>query len=223
MRSKLKYLAAGALTILGVAALPSVVSASEPQLHCTSLPCDYTIESTGNAVFSTVDGDTLLCTSTTGSGTASNLTGTTGSVQLKFHGCKEQNTIFKFSCNGPSEPSGTITTNVMTSHSVLISAGTPGVLLTGVNMTFSCAGGIPNAHVTGDMIGDLETANCNTSVTHQTLTFEATSHGQQKYKTTSTPGTFDLISDKGEDGSYSTAAQTGTAHIKWNQAVTLTC
>lgn len=216
-------LASGALTALAFTALPSVASATEPQLHCTSSPCKYTIENTGNSVFSTTDGDTILCTGVTGGGNASSLTGATGTVQLLFHGCKEQNTIFKFNCTGPGQPTGTVTTNEMVTHSVLISAGTPGVLLTGTNVTFSCAGGFSNARVTGDVIGHIETPNCNTAVTHQTLQFEATGHGQQKYKTTDTPGTWDLTSDKGEDTSYSTAAQTGTAHINWNQSVTLTC
>lgn len=225
MRKRLAVVALVGLSFSASMVLPSIASAGEPTRHCTSLPCTYTVQSTGNITISSTDGVAVTCTSLAGNGAAGTLAGTTGTLQLRFHGCKETLTGFGFACSSPDEPSGTMTLNVMPSHNIWIDAAkaTPGIIWTAASMTYRCAGGQPGTRITGNLIGHMETPQCNTSVTHETLSFEASEPGKQKHTTITGSGAFDLISDKDENGTYNTMAVAGTVHINWNQNITLTC
>jgi hypothetical protein len=236
MSKKLMLLAAGALTALAFTALPSAASAGEWENHCTSLPCTFSIQSTGHTVFSTApdpaDGNathTVTCTSTTGSGSQANLTSSTQTVQLLFHGCSEQDTFFHFSCNSAGQPNGTVTTNVLTSHNIWIDAAkkTPGVILTNNSVTFTCAGGFSNTTVTGNIVGELENFTCGKGTTSTTTVFNDTGvHGQMAQKTitgVTAPGTELEANPEHSNGGYVSSAQRGTGHLNWNQTVTPTC
>jgi hypothetical protein len=229
MSKKLMLLVAGVLSALALTALPSVASAGEPTLHCTSLPCTYTVAG-GVAELSTVGGNTVKCTSVTGNGTSTVLSGTTGTVTLTFHECREQVTGFGFSCTGKEQPTRTIKTNSMVTHNVLLAEkakvanGTPGVLVTGANVTFTCAG-FQSFTVTGNVLGHFENPQCNTPTKTYNLEFAVTAHGQQKFKlVTETGNPFDLETNNDTvNGKYETSAQKGTGTLTFNQNVTLTC
>jgi hypothetical protein len=228
MSKKLMLLAAGILSALAFTALPSVASAGTSTLHCAKLPCTGTVTGGVAKLSTTPGGKTVECTSITGNTTQPALTSTTGTAQLTFHECRERTSGFGFSCTGTGQPTRTIQTNVMTTDFVrleTVAPFTPGVLMTGVSVTFTCAG-FQNFTVTGNVIGELEEASTKCGVATKTLklSFVATSHGQQKWKKVTTAGTeFDLTSNNHAGGAYETAAQEGTGTITWPENVTLTC
>ena len=232
MSKKLMALVVGALAALVFTALPGAASAKETALKCEKTPCTFTVAG-GVTTISTVGGDTITCTSVTGSGEAINLVNletTTSKVSLKYHGCKETTTVFKFACTSPGQPSGTITSNAMTGHTVALpgTANENGVLLTDAKTTFTCAGGFARTTVTGNIIGEFETKCGAAASTTQKLNFEATGHGTQAIKTW-TGATFDLILATNHNetpavtSGYETAAKVGTTTLTWNQNVQKTC
>jgi hypothetical protein len=232
MSKKLMLLVVGALAALAFTALPGAASAKETALKCEKTPCTYTAVG-GVSTFSTVSGDTVTCTSVTGSGEAINVVNnetTTSRISLVLHGCRETTTFFKFACTSPGQPSGTITSNNITSHGVAL-PGTPneaGILLTDVKTTFNCAGGFARTTVTGSMIGEFETQCGAAASSTQKLNFEVSSHGKQK-DTIWTGATYDLIAATNHNetptvtSGYETAAKSGTTTLTWNQNVQVTC
>ena len=101
MSKKLKLIVLGALAALALTALPGAASAKETRLDClTGLPCTFTVAGGAMSISST-GGDTVSCTSVTGSGSVATKEATTFTVSLKYHGCKETATAFKFACNSP--------------------------------------------------------------------------------------------------------------------------
>jgi hypothetical protein len=234
MNNKLMLLVAGALAALAFTALPGAASAKETALKCETTPCTFNVAGGVSEFSATPSGDTVSCTSVTGTGKALNLDEkdetTTIEVALKFHGCKETKTIFKFACTTPGQPSGTIVSNAMTGHIIELPS-TPiknGVLLTDSKGTFTCAGGFARTTVTGNVIGVSEEECGAAPSATQRVVFEATGHGAQK-DTTYTGSTFNLIGVTNHNetptssSGYETAAQTGTGTLTWNQNVQVTC
>jgi hypothetical protein len=228
MNKRLVAIVAGALTALAFMALAGTAAAKETKLKCEGEgKCTFTVAG-GQVSFSSHSGDTIICTQEGGVGEIGNLVereSTTGTVQLLYTGCKEQNTIFHFACSNTAT-SGNITTNVMTSHNIAL-PGTPtaaGVLLTNAGVTFTCAGGFASTQVTGSYIGESETP-CNTNTgTVQKLEFQITADGTQKDRiyTGSTFDTEDKTSHTG-GGTYETFAVSSTTTLTYNQNVILTC
>jgi hypothetical protein len=225
MNKKLMLLAAGALSALAFAALPAVASAGEFNVDCTT--CSGTISSTAEATLTTDSGsiaEKIKCTGAT-SGTATQTNGTsTGTVQIVFTGCKDE--FISSQCNSTGI-SGEIKTNVMTSHMVRIDpisgatpTGTPGVLLTGSNVTFTCPVVGVTKTVTGNIIGHWTNPECGKSVASHTVTFGAEGNNQ-KYRQVTTTGTvFNLTS--GSQASDATAsAQIGSGAVAMTS--TFTC
>jgi hypothetical protein len=225
MSKKLMLLAAGAFAALAFAALPTIASASEMTFDCeTGATCSGKIAGGAAALANDKSpGETVSCTSVTGttSGTSGSSTQT---VQLRFHGCKETISGFNFSCNSAGEPTGTITTNVMTGHGITVTANntaTAGILLTGANVTFVCAAFLTKT-VTGNIIGTFTNPQCGTFASSHEINFSATSHGQQADKTY-TGTSYDLIS--GPHGTdTTTSSQTGEGTITYTEnKVKITC
>lgn len=223
MSKKLMVLAAGALAALAFAALPAVASAGEFASDCKSGANCTALVTGGAAELENDAGERISCTSVTGTATVTHNTNT-GSARLLFHGCKETVSGFNFACGNAG--SGTITTNVLTSHGVYLKPNktTPGLLLTGVNVTFACF--IVEKTVTGNILGHIENPECGTFQKHHTVNFEAIQPtGTQKYeKVTETGTAFDLVSGShASDGT--TSSQTGTGHITYQNGdeVKLTC
>jgi hypothetical protein len=205
-------------------ALPAVASAESWQIHPSNV--SFTTSS-GEAKLTTTAGDTVECTSSTGSGAYVSTT-TAENIKLKFHGCKSSGV----SCHSGST-TGTIETNSITAHNVWANkhgTKTRALLLTptsGDFATFRCTvfGIGPTITVTGSVIGEVElTKACNTPATEGHLNFESVAGkpGHQTITTLwNTPGTFDLTSDR--DGTPSTASQDATGSIKFGQEATVTC
>ena len=229
MSKKLMLLAAGVLSALALTALPSVASAGPLTNDCTKLPCTFTVASNSVAKLSTVGGNTVECSSFSGTGSQAALSATSATVQLTFSGCKERKTGFNFPCTGKEQASGVIKTNSLTADYVWLDKlpephGVAGLLMTGVNTTFVCAG-FQNFTVTGNVIGELEetATKCTAPSTTQKLNFESTAHGVQKWTQVTTTGTvYNLTSNNDAGGAYEKAAQSGTGTTTWNQSVTLT-
>jgi hypothetical protein len=98
------------------------------------------------------------------------------------------------------------------------------VLITGVGVTWTCAGGFAATQMTGNEIGESEERrNTNTGTVHK-LQFNPTGDGAQSL-TTYTGATFKLESETSHTsgGSYATAAKAGTGTTTFNQNVILTC
>jgi len=226
MNKKLMLLAAGALTALAFAALPTVASAEEYLAHCEVHECVGTITG-GTSSLVSDNGDTITC-SAVGGGTTLTTTSTTGEANLHFTGCREHVTFFTFQCNSAGAAAGTINANGLTYHLVNLEHGgtTPGIKFTNVSVTFECTG-FSKKTVTGSVVGHLtEPANiCNKTVTTHTVHFEqGATTGSQKYKQVTTTGTeTDLIANNDAGGSYTTAAQIASGTIHWNHDVEITC
>jgi hypothetical protein len=230
MNKKLMLLVVGALTALVFTALPGAASAKETKLKCEGAgACTYTVVG-GEVKLSAHGGDTLVCTSESGSGEVTGLNAeresTTGAIQLLFHGCKEQNTVFHFACNTAGQPSGTITTNVMTVHNIAL-PGTPteaGVLLTNLNITMTCAGGFASTQWTGNLIGEWE-AKCNTNTGNvQKWIYNVIAHGTQADRTyTGVSYDLEIKTNHTGSGGYETFAVQSTTTLTFNQNTILTC
>jgi len=214
MKTKLTLLVAGALAALAFAALPAVATAGEFTADCEiGNSCSATIAG-GEANLTNTNNERIKCEKVDGTATQTN-NSSTGNVHLEFTGCHEQVTIFHFACNSPGAASAEIKTNTMTSHLIYIdpltqNAGTPGVLLTGVNVTFECAGAFKKT-VTGNIIGHWSDPLCGSFAKEHTVDFEQSAAGSQKYtQVTTTGAVFDLISNNDTmSGTYLTSSQTG--------------
>ncbi len=236
MSKKLMLLAAGALTALAFSALPIAASAGEFEHHCTSTggvaeECTNMTIASGALEYSNDNHEGYTCTSVTGTATAEK-TGTTGTAKLTFTGCKETVTFFKFSCTNTGT-AGKVETNTLVSHNVYLEPNTqaqtkPGLLLTGVNVTFTCAG-FATKTLTGNIIGIITNSNCTSAVTSMTVKFEklgAATGTTQEWEQITTSGTFfDLIQNNDAGGSYTTSALKGEGTIttRAGQHIRLTC
>lgn len=224
MSKKLMLLAAGALTALAFAALPAVASAGEFPIHCASPSGGNCISNItgGTAELNNTNNEGITCSSVSGTASTPN-NGIVGTAQLTFHGCKA---LTFFNCNSPGQPSGTIKTNVMNSRLVYIDPNktTPGVTLSNINVTFTCAG-FANRTVTGSIIGHFENPRCGQTVASTPVDFQKISNGHQRWTQVTTTGAIDdLIASNDAGGAYVTSSQTGTGTLTSTTGLTaLTC
>lgn len=226
MMKKSMMLISGALAVLAFAALPAIATAGEFTADCEGAPatCSATIAG-GVATLTNTSNEKIECTTSEGTATQTNAS-STGSVSLIFRGCKEKVSGLNFACNSPEAANGVIKTGALQSHLIYIdpNASTPGVLLTGVNVTFSCASFFKKT-VTGDIIGHWTTPQCKSFAEKHEVTFEQSSAGHQKYTqvTTTGPATFDLESNNDNGGPYLTSSQTGTGVLTGAVKSKFTC
>lgn len=225
MNKRLMLLIGGALAALAFAALPAVASAGEFQSDCENgaATCAASI-SGGHAELVNTNGEGITCESVGGTATVTNKS-STGTTKLIFNGCRENVTFFHFSCTNTTT-AGKIETNTLTSHNIYIEPGaqTPGVLLTGVNVTFNCAG-FSKKTVTGNIIGHINQPNCGSFLGSHSISFTQSEPGHQEFTQVTTEGTvFDLESNNDEGGPYVTSSQTGTGTLTYSKTkVKLTC
>ncbi|HVD39470.1 MAG TPA: hypothetical protein VNC16_00505 [Solirubrobacterales bacterium] len=233
MNKKLMLLAAAALSALALAVLPTLASAEEYEAHCrwpSGLPksvCEYSITG-GFAELSDTSGLRIHCKTVGGTGQLTSTT-STGTAILQFKECTDF--VFGTECNNQGAGTKQINTNTFTSHLVNIDPTpitTPGILLTAVNVTFSCPAIGVKKTVTGNIIGHMINpgAVCNKEVSTFEMNFQKAANGQQTVKQVTTTGTiFDLISNNDAGGSYLTSAQTGlgTIHILNGDSLQITC
>lgn len=233
MNKKLTILAAGALTALAFAALPSVAAAGTWNCETTAAAICGTFDGTNKTVTKLTvhnsESEVIECSENTVHGEYK--TKTTGeNLTITFHGCKAPGIG---ECNSPGQPAGTIKTFDLDFHNILIHAGTPGILLTPNTAnkefaTFTCAG-IATIHVAGNgVIGHL-TRTCGTEAAKgalSTLDFDSVAPGTQKWTQITTTGEpFDLVSIKTFFGTTTkTASQDGSGTITFpNSATKVIC
>jgi hypothetical protein len=172
-------------------ALPSVASAGEWTLDRDATDPSFTISGGAGTLTaeSLSDGSTLTveCTGTTGSGSYSSAT--TGTMALKFTGCK--NTGISVSCTSPGEPTGTIVANAHITNVYLKANAdpklrTPGITITGPNAstsatlaTFTCF--FITTTVTGSINGHIESECDESARTTANIEFKSTATEGEPY------------------------------------------
>lgn len=219
-------LAAGVLTALAFTALPSVASAGEFLADCSSgATCSANVSGLNPELEddSASNAGRVGCTSVGGTAVQTH-NSSTGSVELIFHGCKEK--AFGSNCQSVGQPAGTIKTNQLVSHLVYLEhdKSVKGVLLTGVNVTFTCFGGLVQKTVTGNIIGQIENPECGKFKASHSIVFEKTAGVQKWQKVTTTGTAFDLTSGShSSDGTTSGQSGTGTLTYTEGKTVNLTC
>jgi hypothetical protein len=231
MSKKLMLFAAGALSALAFAALPTFASAEELQIHCPAAPCIGTIAATQAEhpiILENDNGERLEGTGeVVGTISINAATTTTGTTELEFKHVIELSSGFKFTCNSPGAAAGIVKTGAITTHFINLTTGgtNPGVLLTGINMTMTCAGGISTKTFTGSIIGTVTEHNCNIMSATNKVTFNiiAGKPGTQEHESW-TGKTYDLFSGS-HASDLTTSAQTGSGAITWqvNNRPVLTC
>jgi hypothetical protein len=205
------------LAALAVVAVPASASAGEFTVDCEDGPsCTAGVHGEAETVeLANTAGERITCT--TVSGTSTQTSGTsTGSIRLTFKGCKEQVTIFKFSCNSAGQGSGIIDTGTLVTHIVNLSSflDAPGILITNFNLTFECTG-FGKKTLTGSLLGriDITESECGKFTPFRLITFLKLFNGQQADKQVTQAGTiFDLISNNDSGGEYKTSSLTFTAN-----------
>ena len=225
MNKKLILLVAGTLSVVAFTALPSVASAGEPIATCfesggttaAKATCTGVVQGTGNTTLEDDNETAIQCSAT--SGTADLTSGTsTGSVSLKFTGCKAA--VF-FTCASPGAASGEIIINNLVTHLIYlhpINGGATtdvGIKITSVNTTFICAS-FANKTVTGKVIGRLTNPECNVAKTNHTVIFEKSGTGIQKYTQATTTGTTTDLTAGSDPADSTTSSQVGEGHIYWD-------
>ena len=225
MTKKLMLLVAGALTALAFAALPAGASAEEMTAHCSAAPCTGKVVG-GALTLSDTSSFAVACSASAGNTSmgAGVTTSSTFTLTIEFTGCADE--AFNTECNNQGAGTKKIVTNALTGHLITVEKGKPataGVLLTGVNLTFSCPSIFITKTVTGNIIGTFEGLTCNSASTSHKLVFAKTAAGQQAHKTW-TGNTFDLTSGS-HSSDNTTSAQTGSATITYNEGktVNITC
>jgi hypothetical protein len=231
MDKKLMLVVTSALTAIAFAALPAAASAGEYLAHCqtgSDTVCTGSIQSTEIFETENTSGERFTCTSVTGTVTA--IGGSPmGTAQLLFHGCREQNTIFKFTCSNTGT-SGDVTTNTLVTELINTAAAPatiPGMLFTGWDATYTCPGFSAKKTV-GSVIGILENSatDCGASRTNHTMVFSESATGVQLNRhITGTGATYELTSSNDAGGAYVPTGLAGTWHINWNTGdkVNVTC
>jgi hypothetical protein len=207
MNIRLSFAFITAIAVLALSGLPSTCLAGEFNADCAAgIECGYTFE--GSEIrFGSLNGFTMGCPRVTGNGTIKSGT-STGSFQLLIHECHETISGFNFKCSSAGQPPGTVTTNSMVTHLVYLdqSRTTPGILLTGMNLTFTCPV-YGSTTITGNMLGHIEDPQCNLFTSQHSISFAASSDGQQKYTQVTTTGTvFDLTANDDSGGEYKTVS-----------------
>jgi hypothetical protein len=180
MRNKTILLALAAVSA-ALFALPAVASATPWHLENPTggFPATGTIAGVGGSSLSTANGETISCTSSSGHVVYEN--STTGTLNLKFHGCKGPLGV---TCTTSGQPSGTIVTTALPIHNVMLPSGQPGILVTPNAATnnfahFSCL--FVSVTVTGNgVLGKITSPACDTKSTSATVDFNATAHGVQE-------------------------------------------
>lgn len=204
------------------AALPAMASA-DPELHNESgtYPITFTGHSVGQTFLTTTANNPVECSSATSHGEFEN--GTTGKVQLLFHGCESSGV----SCRSEGQESGTITTTVLPFHlktnehngetedAVLITSNE------GHFASFTCF--FVSVQVTGNgIVGTITAPDYNTPTKEATLTFESTEPGHQTHKTVEGDETEYTLKSSRSGGTPEPASQDGHGTLTFGEDVTLT-
>ena len=224
MSKKLILSLGGVLATLLLAGVPSGAIAGEFTADCELRATCTATMTMGDIELEDSNGAPFTCER--GEGTASITTNSsTGTMKVIFAGCRELATPFHFTCSNTST-AGRVEVNTLTSHDVYLEpeGETPGILLTGFNVTFTCSGFRQNT-VTGGLIGVLQAPNCGTFQTGHSIAFERSAAGQQAYTQVTTAGpVFQLLINSDDGEPYIATSLTALLTINYvKDRVKLTC
>lgn len=208
-----------ALAVVGAAmvVLPAVASAQSAHLNS---PDEFSIAG-GHSMLTRKDASTVTCTSVSGDGKF--VTTTTGTVDLIFHGCKN-NLGFNCASTGAGHlaSSLTITATGLPFHLIMFATNKPAILVTpneGVFAEFTCLG--VGYKITGNgIIGTITKPACGASDIVQFLNFEGAAGIQSHMSYTGTK--FDLHSKIGGINESTSAIATSPV-LTFNEARKLEC
>jgi hypothetical protein len=213
MKNKMLLLGMGALVALVFAALPAVASAKEWHLHNQSNGVPGAFTSAGGASSLTAEGkQPVKCTSN--SGTGKYTTETTGTIELTFKGCTTEISEGSgaVNCTTSGQATGVVTTNTAVFHNVELEPNPAieplGVLITepvdgsgkGIGFATFVCGGLQTIKVTGNVIGEITSKNCNSmkskSMEINFTTKAGATNPTQKWEQVTTEGpVYDLTAD----------------------------
>ena len=194
MKRKTMLLFAAALSVVAFAALPAAASAFETT-PVISLPegksFPQAFSGTGGAGTLYTEGSEtkVSCKSTTVSGSYTEPHG--GSINVTFHGCKEN--LFSSKCTTSGQTAGTIKTTTLPFHTVYLKPANPekpherpGIDITdnaGHSATFTCAGGLVKIEVRGSVLGTVTAPAIGGTSSSSTINIAATASGQEHTET----------------------------------------
>jgi hypothetical protein len=212
--SKKIMLLALAVASVAMFALPAAASAQE--IHLEGIT---SFSGTAGAGSLTAEGEPIItCESGDVSGTVS-AGGTTGEISLDFTGCHTTVLGFTAKCR----TTGSALDNTIKSsgvfHLITISSGVPGILVTPVVTTITCAG-ISNTVTGGNIIGTITSPACGAKSKSMTTKFVAA--GSVQEHKTYTGSTFNLTAKTGE-GAAKPAGLVSTATVTSEKEGTLNC
>lgn len=171
MLTKLKFTL---LVLVALIASPSVAKPAlgQPQSPCRHLSvCSYSIR--GGVLWFRFGKDIISCRSAMG--TAIWHTHSAGSARLSFHGCREEDTVFKFSCSSPANSRRRVTTNQMSALQVE-GASNPVFQLQNTRLRFLCGNSL-RFEVEGFWSGIIESRHCGGRQREYPLSMTLIAHG----------------------------------------------
>jgi hypothetical protein len=202
-------LIAAALSAIVLLVPLAEASTEGPHLECGSKPCLY--RGTGGGLELTFGPSRFSCASITSYGTYK--TRTTSLLTLTLHQCREQITMFNFSCTSSRQPPEPLIRRSAWTH---LSSQTevPVMLTTSVNFSITC-GGFESFRIEGFIVSRLEKSECDVPTHALALESKFLAHGRLK----SQPS-YDLFVRHGSRKTY----KIGTpGRLKFNQVVVLEC
>ena len=233
MNKKLMLLTLAAVSA-AMFAVPSIASAGNWNLD-GAFPAKFTIKHTGTMLIGSSSGNTVECTTITGSGQYNNAT--SGVLTLKYHSCKDLAT--GTTCTGTADPAGTISStanltfqNVYLEKDVNGVPHNPGITIKGVTAggigehvaTFKCKFGLLTTILSGTVLAALDNpgVECNNLRKELAIKFETTAHGVQRWNQVTTTGAIEDLTAM-LNGTPETAALVGTTDLNLENSVTATC
>jgi hypothetical protein len=227
MRKKLILVASVALSAFALMVIPSLGFAGEFTATCSSgATCSGLIEATGGPF--TIQDDSggaagrITCFGPFGTATQTS-NSTTGAWEISLSGCQEG--VFGTQCNNTGT-AGQIKVGSLTSHLVKLEPGqtTPvGILLTGINFSFSCPVLGVTRSVTGNIIGEIENPECGKARANHTIRFEqGAAAGSPKWAQVTTSGEFFDLTFGPPSSDTTTATWLTFVHITYSEGKTVT-
>lgn len=154
--------------------IQGVAFADGLELQCTNRPCHYSIR--GGGVELSFGTAAFECESIRGAGAFT--TRTSGYATLTFQACREEVTVFRFSCEDLRRQSLKVETNRVGSG-FLTEGRLPEMLLTSMRLHLVC-GGVQRLDLEGYLVALLDQDYCQHQAVSYSMPFELIAHGRQR-------------------------------------------
>jgi hypothetical protein len=168
-----KLIRLGLLSLLLCLGLLAAATDDGLALGCKTYPCDYRVN--GGALSFSFGKSEIVCRSTAGSGRFR--TAATGSATIEFRRCREEATVFKFSCTGGAGVSRSIRTGALGAHIFAGARGRANLQFLGARISLACGG--VRFNVEGYFIGRMKRMRHNRNSHRIPLSIFLYAHGGQ--------------------------------------------